>query len=91
MSDPDINTPISVRESPAVDQIMAAVRQVLVALGGFAVGKGWVDESTASAVTGLVLVVGPIVWSQIAVRGRHAKLVVTAEAAPNAVATVDRG
>lgn len=81
---------ISVRESPAVDQIMAAVRQVLVAFGGYVVGKGWLDASTSDALIGLALVVGPIVWSQFAVRSRHAKLVITADAAPNTVATVDR-
>lgn len=47
------------------------VRQLMVALGGYLVGLGYVDQSTVTAVIGVVLTVGPILWRQITIRKKR--------------------
>lgn len=45
------------------EQVTSLIRQVLLAVGGFAVGKGWVDSETMIAVAGgLSIVIGSI-WA----------------------------
>lgn len=82
------NAPLRVSESAVPDQIMAGLRSVLMAAGAALVSRGTMDQSTADAVVGVVMLVAPFIWSQVAVRRRHAKLVTAADAAPDEVAQV---
>lgn len=83
-----VDTPIVVHESAVPTQLMAALRQALIALGGYLVGKGWLTDELAQAVIPVVLLVGPVIWSQFRVRSGQAKLVTAAAAAPDSVAQV---
>lgn len=45
------------------EQISGIVRHVLTFGGGIAVGKGWVDEVTMTAIVGGVVTIVGAVWS----------------------------
>jgi len=45
------------------EQIAGIVRHVLTFGGGIAVGKGWIDEVTMTAVVGGVVTIVGAVWS----------------------------
>lgn len=45
------------------EQVLSLVRQILLAGGGFAVGKGWVDNETMIAVVGAILVLISSGWA----------------------------
>jgi hypothetical protein len=46
-----------------MDMFLGVVRAVLAAGGGWAVGKGYVDQATADQVIGAALVIGTAGWS----------------------------
>lgn len=89
MSDlPPDEAPIIVSASPAVDQIQSAFRAMLLAVGGWAVAKGWLTTDLATATASMILIVWPFVWAQLKVRKAHWRLVTVAQAAPDSVAQV---
>jgi len=45
------------------DQIGGIVRAIVSAIGGFLVGKGYLDSETALALTGAVVTIAVSVWS----------------------------
>ena len=45
------------------DQVGGLLRAVFAAVGGWAVGKGYVDGATATAVAGGLVTIGVAVWS----------------------------
>lgn len=45
------------------DQITSIIRQILLAVGGFIVGKGWVDNETMMQIAGAVSVIIGSVWA----------------------------
>ena len=45
------------------DQITSIVRQILLAVGGFVVGKGWVDNETMMQIAGALSVIVGSVWA----------------------------
>lgn len=45
------------------EQFGGIARAVIAALGGFAVGKGYIDEATATALGGGALTIAVAVWS----------------------------
>mgnify|MGYP001270418428 CR=1 FL=1 len=45
------------------EQIWGLLRTILAAVGGVAVGKGWIDEQTFTAVLGGVGTIFVAVWS----------------------------
>lgn len=45
------------------DQVGGIIRAILAAIAGFFVSKGWVDNTTALAITGAVATVIVAVWS----------------------------
>ncbi|MBA4756304.1 MAG: hypothetical protein H2050_15870 [Sphingobium sp.] len=49
-------------------QIAAGVRQIVLILGGFAIGKGWLGADTVEMLGAVALVVVPLVWGQISTR-----------------------
>ncbi len=49
-------------------QLNAALRQIGIAAGGWAIGRGYLDTDTATAIGTILLVVVPFVWGQIKTR-----------------------
>lgn len=83
-----MNDPIQVTASALPAQTGAAVRALLIALGGYMAGKGWIDANVATAAVPVIMIVGPALWGQVTARRRHATLVTAANAAPDSVAVV---
>ena len=50
------------------EQIGGIVRAVVSAIGGYLVGKGYIDSETAVAVTGAVVTIAVAVWSIVSKR-----------------------
>ena len=48
------------------DHIAGVVRAVVAAIGGYFVGRGIIDESTATAIAGAAATIATAVWSVIA-------------------------
>lgn len=59
------------------EQIASIVRQILLAVGGFVVGKGWIDNETMITIAGALSVVAGSVW---ALWSRTDKSIVTSAA-----------
>lgn len=47
------------------DQVGGILRAILAAAGGWAVGKGYIDNATATAIAGGVVTIGVAVWSYV--------------------------
>lgn len=45
------------------NELYGIIRTVLAALGGVAVGKGWVDSETATSLAGAVATIAVAIWS----------------------------
>lgn len=80
--------PIVVSENGAGTQIMSGVRSLVTAGVSWAVGKGYFDAATGSQVVSALVIILPLVWSQVATHLKHQKLVTTAQYAPDYVAQV---
>ena len=80
--------PITVSASATGDQFAAGLRALLIAIGGYMAGKGWIDANIATAAVPVLLIVLPALWAQVSARYFHAQRVTLASAAPDAVATV---
>lgn len=50
---------------PNLDQLMSFVRYVLTLASGWAIGKGYLDESTATMIGGIVIAAAPMVWAYL--------------------------
>lgn len=44
-------------------EIFGVTRAILAAVGGFAVGKGWMDQETAIGLAGALATVVAAIWS----------------------------
>lgn len=44
-------------------QVLASIRSILLGLGGFVVGKGWIDQSTMLSLVGSAMWLIPAIWS----------------------------
>lgn len=49
-------------------QVAAGVRQVVLIVGGYAMGKGWLGADTVEMLGAVTLVVVPLIWGQISTR-----------------------
>ncbi|WP_022684569.1 hypothetical protein [Sphingobium bisphenolivorans] len=49
-------------------QLAAAARQIVLALGGYAMGRGWLQADTLTAIGTVAAVVVPLVWGQASTR-----------------------
>ncbi|MGH2343469.1 hypothetical protein ACRC7T_18545 [Segnochrobactraceae bacterium EtOH-i3] len=65
MADPD---PVDATE-PLTWQ---TIRQIMVAVGGILIARGWTTESEWTGILGIASVLGPILWRQVTVRLRRA-------------------
>lgn len=59
---------IVVRENTALEQFMAALRQIMLAVGGWAVGRGYLAGDTLVALGTVVALIGPFLWGQLKMR-----------------------
>ncbi|MET0363014.1 MAG: hypothetical protein ABW169_00030 [Sphingobium sp.] len=94
-------TPIVVNPSPVKDQVMTATRDITLILAAIPalialLGKrdvigivNYLASAEGSAVLGMLVAAGVVVWRQLLARRANAKLQIVAEAAPNRVAIVD--
>lgn len=49
-------------------QIAAGVRQIVLIVGGYAIGKGWLDGDTVEMLGAVALVAVPLIWGQFRIR-----------------------
>lgn len=49
-------------------QAVAAVRQIALVAGGYAVGRGWLADDTLTAITTIAVLVVPFIWGQLKTR-----------------------
>lgn len=49
-------------------QAIAAGRQIALAIGGYAVGRGWLEEDTLSAIVTVFVLLVPFIWGQMSTR-----------------------
>jgi hypothetical protein len=71
---------------PAGAQIASASRTLLIAIGAYAAGKGWVNSDLINAAIPLVIIIASGIWGQLAVLRIHAKAKKLADLLPNQVA-----
>lgn len=50
--------------NPVPAQLAAGVRQILLVLGGIAIGKGWLAADTVDAISACALILLPLVYGQ---------------------------
>lgn len=62
------------------EQLTSLLRTVLQVAGGIAIGRGWIDAETATAVTGALVTIAATAWSLYT--RRSAGLVASAAAVP---------
>lgn len=78
--------PIVVNESPIPDNIMAGMRQILLAAGAWAAGRGYLEGDTATALATILLVIVPFAYGQYKTWVRGGQLAFLARRAPDKVA-----
>ncbi|WP_257540694.1 hypothetical protein [Sphingobium sp. CFD-1] len=49
-------------------QLAAAVRQIALAVGGYAIGRGWLEEDTLTAIITVAVIAVPFIWGQVRTR-----------------------
>lgn len=78
------------RNAVTKDQLWAALRQVATVIGGWAIGKGYMDAGTASALGTILLIGVPIAIGQIKTRKSATDLTKVAKSpnVPDAVAQI---
>lgn len=82
------DAPIIVTDNTLEGQIATLLRYLVAAAGAFALGKGWIDDATLQALTALVTIAGPMAYGIWKTYTAKAKLITTAQAAPESVAQV---
>lgn len=84
----DTAPPITVTDNTLEGQIATFARYLLTSVGGFALGKGWIDNDVLQLLTGLATVAAPTAYGIYKTYTSKQRLIAVAEAAPNSVATV---
>ena len=80
--------PIHVGASALPQNLMALLRDALLAATAWGIGKGYIDQVTGTQIVGVGLAIATIAWRQFVTYRVHQKLVTTANASPNTVAIV---
>lgn len=84
----DITPPLVVTDSTLEGQFSTLVRYLLTTVGGFALGKGWIDGELLQLLTGIVTIAAPAAYGIYKTYTAKQRQIVLAEAAPNNVARV---
>lgn len=82
------DAPIIVSDNSLEGQIGTLARYLIAAAGAFALGKGWIDDATLQALTAVVTVAAPMAYGIWKTYTAKAKLIATAQFAPDDVAQV---
>lgn len=88
MNSTDTTPPLVVTDSTLEGQIATLGRYLLTSVGGFALGKGWIDGELLQLLTGLLTVALPTAWGIYKTYTAKQRQIVLAKAAPDHVATV---
>lgn len=70
----DNETPPIVAPNPATDQAWSALRQIAIAAGGWAIGRGYLEADTAAAIGTVLLLATPVIYGQWQTRHRAKQL-----------------
>ncbi|TCD04284.1 hypothetical protein EYB45_08540 [Erythrobacteraceae bacterium CFH 75059] len=89
MTDP-ITPPIHVPASSLGEQITTLLRYVVTAVGGYALGRGWIDDDLLQMLIALVTIAVPSALGIYRTWRNQRKLRTVAEMVPNSIAVVDR-
>lgn len=84
----DTTPPIEISPNQLPGQAGTLLRYILTTVGGYALGKGWIDDQLLQVLTALITVIAPLAYGMYKTWIHKSQLVVTAEAAPNSVAVV---
>ncbi len=84
----DTTPPIEVTDSTLEGQIATFARYLLTTLGGYALGKGWIDGDLLQLLTGLVTIAGPTAYGIYKTYTAKTRLITVAQSAPDSVAVV---
>lgn len=84
----DTTPPIEVNSNSVPAELGALVRYAVTSLGGYVVGKGWIDAELLNIIVGLAMVALPTVYGMWKTRTARKVLVTVASAAPDSVAVV---
>ena len=88
MMDKDTTPPLVVTDSTLEGQIATLARYLLTTIGGFALGRGWINDEALQLLTLLVTVAAPAAWGIWKTYTAKKRQIVLAEAAPDNVAVV---
>ena len=89
MSDRTDDAQIVVNENTLPVVAGTAIRYAVTTLGAFAVGKGWLGAEDIEGILALLIVISTVGYGIYKSRQRQKNLVITAKAAPDAVARVE--
>ncbi len=81
-------TPIVVNTSQVPAQIEAQFRVLLIAVGGYCVGKGWISQDIVTALVPVLLIGLPALRAWWKTKSNHDKQVTMANHLPDRIATV---
>lgn len=84
----DTTPPITVTDNTLPGQIATLARYLLTTVGGYALGKGWIDGDLLQLLTGLVTIAAPAAYGIYKNYVHKTQLVTVASSAPDSVATV---
>lgn len=84
----DTSPPFEVTDETLIGQLTTLVRYLLTSFGGYALGKGWIDNELLQALLGLVAVVVPAAYGVYKSYTNKTRLIIAAKSAPDSVATV---
>lgn len=87
MTDPN-TTPIVVNPDQTMAQLGVAVRYAVTLVGGYLVGKGWIDGDLLQVIAAALTALVPAAYAAYRSHQQKKALVTVAAAAPNTVAVV---
>ncbi len=85
---PTVDKPIELTDSTLPPTAAAALRYAVSLIGTYLVAKGYVDAANVEGILTMATVIATVAYGLYRTRQNRAKLIVTAEAAPNSVAVV---
>lgn len=81
---------ITIDESAVPSGLAAALRQILLVVGGYLIGRGYIQADTWAAIGTVATVAAPFVYGQYITWAKHRDSVEVFDAAPSSVAEVIR-
>lgn len=82
------DTPVVVNPDQTTAQLGLMIRYVLTSIGGYLVGKGWIEGDVLEVAINIAVVVGPIAYASYISHKKKQDLLKVAVAAPDEVAVI---